>query len=714
MSADDVQEDEPMEDAGPAEEDVEDEEDDGSSDESDTEPVAVLAVTRERRANAGNRMSKLLEMAELEDEQQGEEYGEIFAETADDVEFEAAGDDDADVNMDSSSEDEDAEAVQDEDAGERELAKQERKEIKKKRKRETLLQDAMKRAAMRVGPKAAPVRSALASSPATDASTPRPRKKSERVSWLPEAAEGAIRASSRKLAQQNKSAVHERLKEKEQHRLRTVAIMKAAEKRREVNKPKVLTQEDRLEEAARTERMNIKSFNHWEVAEVKRQEEQKARLAALKNHRLEGPIITYYSGPALWVDDKLKIVGKDALLSEEQQKQKELDSIDIDNLQSPAPAVQPASSASSPQVPDQLITLPIRRSSTPTSRPTSSKQNESPASFLHGIEEYANSNHDSSQQTTIPSVQPQTPMQQMPSQPAIVPYETPYQSSYTPNIASDKQYTGESLLAQFQVQPWFVAPQPKPAPPPQPKLPPKREIAARVFITLQDFPDENTNPLKKEPDFIRHHLLDWPLTTAPTTKKAEKALNQPPPTSKKAICAVTGQPARYCDPATGLYYVDAVALKSMRWVIASKGKWNPQTGTFAHQTDPAAKGRPAKGVPDMFLMTGEELEKRKEEVRKVRAEQERLRAEQREKELADQHARAQAQAQMQANANAYAMNQQRPPMNMQGAQQMPPYQAGTYPHVQIPAAPRPVAQYSPSQAPQQSTPAPQQVAVPPR
>ena len=694
MSADDVQEDERMEDVAP-QAGVEDEDDDGddgeSSEESEAEPV--LAVTRSRRVNAGNRMSKLLELAEQEDAQQEEEYGEIFAEVGDDVEFEAAEDEEGDVNMDSSSEDEDAEAGQDDDAGERELKKQERSENKKKRKRESLLQDAMKRAAARVGPKVAPARAAVVSSPAVEA---RPRKKSERVSWLPEAPEGAVRASSRHLAVQNKSAVHERLKEKEKHRLRTVAIMKAAEKRKEASKPKTLTQEERLEEAARTERMNLKSLNRWEVAEKKRAEEQKARLAALKNHRLEGPIITYYSGPALWINDKLKVVGKEALLPEDKQKKAASEAREEEDM--PSPAVQPVASAS-PQGPDQPITLPIRRSVTPLAsaaahshpipRAASPKEVSSAGGFLEGIEEYANGDAETLQRPATPSTHPQTPVSpigsqgpstyQTPAQPLIVPYETPY-PPYPPSSAAQGQHTGESLLAQFQTTFPVAPPQAKaPPPPPQPKLPPKRELATRILISLHDFPQENINPLKKEPDFIRHHLLDWPLQPVAPTKKAEKALHKEPP-SKKAICAVTGQPARYCDPATGLYYVDAVALKSMRWITNSKGKWYPQIGTFAHTEDKMSKGRPAKGVPDMFLMTGEELKKRQEEVKKVREEQERIRAEARAKAQAEAQARAQAQAEALARAQAQAQARIPPP----SSGPPPAWQNSTYP--QLPPA----------------------------
>jgi vacuolar protein sorting-associated protein 72 len=70
-----------------------------------------------------------------------------------------------------------------------------------------------------------------------------------------------------------------------------------------------MTQADRLVEAERTERKNSKSLNRWEETEKKRSEEQKARLAALHNRQLEGPVITWWSGLAKWVNGKLAHVG---------------------------------------------------------------------------------------------------------------------------------------------------------------------------------------------------------------------------------------------------------------------------------------------------------------------------------------------------------------------------------------------------------------------
>ena len=75
-----------------------------------------------------------------------------------------------------------------------------------------------------------------------------------------------------------------------------------------------MTQEERLAQAAIIEEHNSRSLNRWEEAEKRRQEEQKARLDALKNRQLDGPVITYWSGPGVWINDKLKQVGKSRLV----------------------------------------------------------------------------------------------------------------------------------------------------------------------------------------------------------------------------------------------------------------------------------------------------------------------------------------------------------------------------------------------------------------
>jgi vacuolar protein sorting-associated protein 72 len=85
--------------------------------------------------------------------------------------------------------------------------------------------------------------------------------------------------------------------------------MEVAAKRRKASAPKAMSQADRIAEAARTERQNAKSLNRWEAEEKKRAEEQKAKLDALKNRKLDGPVITWWSGPSIWQNGRLISTG---------------------------------------------------------------------------------------------------------------------------------------------------------------------------------------------------------------------------------------------------------------------------------------------------------------------------------------------------------------------------------------------------------------------
>ncbi|KAI9675336.1 MAG: hypothetical protein M1817_001239 [Caeruleum heppii] len=275
----------------------------GSQSPSESAPVESLIAGREKRATAGNRLSNLL------DREADDELELLFAEDEEDIEFAGADDDDqSDIQLESS-DDSDDHGIQpgadgDDLEGERELQKQARTERQAK-KRKT--QDAFfKPPALRKKVKIDPTT-------ATDAPTtpaPRPKKKSERVSWIPDSGEGTTRSSSRRATVQNKEVIHARMKEHEKRRLHQIAVMEAAARRKEDSKPRVMTQADRLAEAERTERQNSKSLNRWEETEKKRSEEQQAKLAALQNRHLDGPVITWWSGLAEWVNGKLTHVGK--------------------------------------------------------------------------------------------------------------------------------------------------------------------------------------------------------------------------------------------------------------------------------------------------------------------------------------------------------------------------------------------------------------------
>lgn len=85
--------------------------------------------------------------------------------------------------------------------------------------------------------------------------------------------------------------------------------MEEAAKRKEKLKPREMTQAERLAEAEKVERINSKSLNRWEEMERKKAEEQRAKLIALQNRRLEGPVMSWWSGIAKWVNGKLTRVG---------------------------------------------------------------------------------------------------------------------------------------------------------------------------------------------------------------------------------------------------------------------------------------------------------------------------------------------------------------------------------------------------------------------
>lgn len=268
--------------------------------EAEEELMDSLVQGRARRSTAGRNMSALID-AEADDD-----LALLFAETEDDNEFTIDADVDAaeedDLHLDSSSEDEDDQgpnAPEDELEGEMELEKQAKADRKKRKAQEGLRLQALRKK-VKIDPTAV----------STSAPAPRPRKKSERISWLPTPEEGPTRSSSRRQTMQNKQITHARLKDSEEKRIRLIASMEEAAKKKALQKPKEMTQEERLVEAERVERLNSKSLNRWEEMEKRKAEERRAKIEALQNRRLEGPVMSWWSGIATWTNGVLTRLGK--------------------------------------------------------------------------------------------------------------------------------------------------------------------------------------------------------------------------------------------------------------------------------------------------------------------------------------------------------------------------------------------------------------------
>lgn len=258
-------------------------------------PAESLISGRAKRSTAGRHMSALIDAAADDD------LTLLFEEVDEDNEFamEAEAAEEEDMGLGSSSDDEDDQGpnAQNDYEGEKELQREERK----KRKTQNDLRFQTLRKRVKIDP------TAVSSAPAA---APRPKKKSERISWLPTVEDGPTRSSSRRQTMVNKELTHARLKDSQEKRIRIIATMKEAEKRKAHLKPKEMTQEDHLAEAARVERLNSKSLNRWEQTEKRKAEERKAKIEALQNRRLEGPVISYWSGLATWTNGRLTRVGK--------------------------------------------------------------------------------------------------------------------------------------------------------------------------------------------------------------------------------------------------------------------------------------------------------------------------------------------------------------------------------------------------------------------
>lgn len=255
-------------------------------------PTEWLATTREKRSTAGNRMKSM-----LANEEPDSDLELLFAEDDDDQGFTDIGDNASDVHMDSSSDDEeDNNPTAGDDDGEKELERQakEKRAAQRKRKANQAIPTKLR--------KKVRIDSTVPTEATAQAPVPRPKKKSERASWLPTEAEMPTRASSRSTTRTAKDQLHAQLRERDVRRQKQVHQMAKKAAENEALKKPPMTQEERLKEAALVERRNAKSLNRWEEAEKIREEERRAKLAALNERTLKGPVLTFWSGTRQWKD----------------------------------------------------------------------------------------------------------------------------------------------------------------------------------------------------------------------------------------------------------------------------------------------------------------------------------------------------------------------------------------------------------------------------
>lgn len=294
---------------------------DADSDTGEPEQMEWLATTRAKRATAGNRMKSML--ANEEPAADDSDLELLFAEDEDDAGFtDDAKDDASDVQMDSSSDDEDQAEGGDDLEGEKELERQarEKKAAQRKRKAQEAIPAKFRKKVRIEQPADSASRSSTA--PPPPLRPPRPKKKSERLSWLPTAADMPTRASERKTTKISKEQLHQKMVKDEVRRKKQLEKMEKNAKRLEALKKPPMTQAERLHEAAIVEKRNSKSLNRWELAEKQREEERLRKIAALNNRKLDGPVVTFWSGIQQLEEGQLKHVGNLVSMEEKAPRKK--------------------------------------------------------------------------------------------------------------------------------------------------------------------------------------------------------------------------------------------------------------------------------------------------------------------------------------------------------------------------------------------------------
>lgn len=549
---------------------------------SDSAAVEWLATGRSKRATAGNRLSTLIGQ-----EEEGEDDVNLLFEQESDVPDEEFEDEDAsdEGGGDSSSSDEEDDQAGDELEGEKQLRKEERenKKAQKRKADQKFFRPPPPRKRVRIS----------AASPQDEAGSPktdRMRKRSERTSMIVNLDDRQVRASSRPLAIQNKERTQANLKKSEAKRSKQLAVMEAAQKKRDAEKKGPMTQEDRLKEAAEVERQNSKSLNKWEEMEAERIKKQKEKLDALQNRKIEGPMIRWWSGPAEWVGDKLIHVGagerieplsattKNSKITK-QDKPSKNESNDLLMVDRTRPTTSSTDSPAQGGAHQQILPSASSAAHTQQSPPKSA------VPFLDGIEQFA------SMPEPTPTSQP----------PASNPSSGTVGSLMTPYPMQPPTQTQLTPLQQFRAgAPITAAMAPPPPPPPAPPV-----KGLRSVVILENF------------DTVVERSQDAQARIIFGLRSSEEArsVKQQPPT----LCAITSQRAKYKDPLTGLPYLGRAEFRKIRNLPGledhqhrgnsgkDKAKWSDVLGAWI-----GIKGQAAKGVPESFLSGNVPLAERTE------------------------------------------------------------------------------------------------------
>jgi vacuolar protein sorting-associated protein 72 len=523
-----------------------------NSDESNA--VETLVAGRERRTNAGNRMNALVQEEEDKKDDQ-DEVALLFAQAEDEVDEEYTSEE-AEEGDEFSSSDDEAEnqnTAGDDLEGEKAVERQEKSEKAKKRKAAlALTSGANLRKKVKIDPNL----------PQKSEQPKRPSKKGKSKIWT--ATEGeAVRQSSRAHTQTQAITTKVKLLEDEIRAAKYKEQREKKERQRQREQPeKEVTQADRLLEAGKIERRNLKSLNRWEESEKKRAEEQAAKLAALKDRSLNGPVVSWWSGKAVWLGPRLSLVGnkevtfqarRTSIGNDEPKKRGRKSKALLDQqtalieVEAGTPSMgTPRDGSMTPALSDNVGTScldvievqPPENANAPTvnhSQPSTVPIMQLPEnSILQGIQEYA-------------TLHGQVP---------------PLGAQGFPPLAAAPPLVQELPVINVEPEPVII------------------ENSTRNLLILDNFEDLSS-------DGRKHFQVFY-------NKKAAK-LSKP----DREMCPITSSQARYRDPSTGIPYANSLAFKKLQELKKHQYTWSSMLDCFVGKA-----GVVARGVPESFLGEG--------------------------------------------------------------------------------------------------------------
>ena len=486
----------------------------------------MLVQERARRSNAGNRMQELLARGEFEAD-------DMFLEAENDVEFEAREeepdivDSDFDGNSTEEESDEDVEA-------EESIAREEKRQRKA----------------------AKPVVRTLAQPKGPSAPAPaRPRAPRTMPSVVPP---GGVRSSSRRSTVENKMATQTKLQEAEARR--------ASVRARPAKRVKHLTQDALIREALEMEEENTQSLLHY----LEQEEERKARQRQAGKKHMSGPFVRWIS---VGLDQNIfnSIEVRDA------KAKKEPPSEERENALPQGTEAQAAR-----EIPDRTTPLPTEEAGPEPDSGAAEPRTEAPNESRETPNEAAEPHSEALSESREAPNEVAEPHSEAPNEAPEPRSETLSESRETPNEAPEPHTEAPIESCEAAQPPSLACSEPnesaqetlpplapshapmEPAASTDPDTPSSTEKTARTILSLHGL-----EPGATWVDEFRYLLGDhcaWDrLPFVPSRNR--------PYRPRQSTCVITGLPARYRDPRTGIPYATTEAYATIERVLRGEYVW---------------------------------------------------------------------------------------------------------------------------------------------